>query len=98
MASAIDEILTSATQNADNNPVTAPEKLFDAIGLMRGKYAPVGRAAVSFAAVSFVIWAVRPGFMFYEDGSPKPMGGPEGTSVPWWMLPAAAALVGGVFI
>lgn len=93
----IDNILKSAAKNPATNAMNAPEQFFDAIGLMRGEYAPVGRAAVSFALVSALVWAVRPSLMFTSDGSPKPYGA-KGTSFPWYVLPTVAAVVGGVFI
>lgn len=95
--SAIDNILKSAAQNPATTPMNAPEHFFDAIGLMRGEYAPVGRAAVSFGLVSALVWAVRPSLMFTSDGSPKPYGA-KGTSFPWYVLPTVAAVIGGVFI
>ena len=96
--SAIDSILKSAANDPATTAVNAPEKFFDSLGLMRGEYAPVGRAALSFGLASAVVWAVRPSLMFNADGSPKPYGGAKGTSVPWYVLPTVAALIGGVFI
>lgn len=95
--SAIDNILKSAAQNPATTAMNAPEKFFDSIGLMRGEYSPVGRAALSFGLASALIWAVRPSLMFNSDGTPKPYGS-KGTSVPWYVLPTLAAVVGGVFI
>lgn len=95
--SAIDSILKTAANDPTTTAMNAPEHFFDALGLMRGEYAPVGRAALSFGIASAVVWAIRPSLMFNADGSPKPYGS-KGTSFPWYIIPTAAAVVGGVFI
>ncbi len=95
--SAIDTILKSAANDPATTAINAPEQFFDALGLMRGEYAPVGRAALSFGLASALVWAVRPSLMFNADGTPKPYGA-KGTSFPWYVLPAVAAVIGGVFI
>lgn len=95
--SAIDSLLSKASVNPATSALTVPERFFDSLGLMRGEYAPLGRAALSFGIASAVVWAVRPSLMFNADGSPKPYGS-KGTSFPWYVIPTAAAVIGGVFI
>jgi len=98
--STVDDLF-SKLGNGDvaSNPANAPERFFDSIGLMRGDFAPVGRAAVGALVGTGIMWALRPGFAFDKDGHAKPWGkGANGTSIPWYTLPAALAIFCGVFI
>lgn len=74
-------------------PVGGMESFFDSIGLMRGSYAPAGRAVFGIAAGSLIMFALRPSFAFNPDGSVK-----AGARVPWWALPVALGAVFGVFV
>lgn len=95
--SAVQDILSKAATNPATTPMNAAESFFDAIGLMRGDFAPVGRAVVGFGIGSAVIWAVRPSFAFSSDGHALPWG-KGGTSLPWYTLPAALGIFCGLFV
>lgn len=95
--SAIDEIFERVSKKTDSMPANIAENFFDSIGLMRGDYAPVGRAAVGAAVGSALMWSIRPSFAFDKSGNPIPWG-KDGTSVPWFTIPAAMAIFCGVFI
>lgn len=95
--SAIKDILDKASTDPMSTPMNAAEHFFDALGLMRGDFAPVGRAAVGFGIGAAVIWAARPSFAFGPDGSALPWG-KGGTSLPWYTLPAAFGIFCGLFV
>lgn len=97
MSNPVASILERAANNTASMPANVAEKFFDSLGLMQGEYSPIGRAAVGAALGSAVIWAVRPSFAFDKSGNPLPWG-KDGTSVPWFTIPAALAIFCGVFI
>src|SRR5512135_1725325 len=91
---AIDAILTKASQgDPSTTALNMPEQFFDSIGLMRGPYAPVGRAAFGIVVGCVVMFALRPSWAFTPDGSPNPK-----ARVPWWTVPVALGAVCGVFV
>lgn len=94
MSNPVDRIFDQISQG---DPLVTPmggmESFFDSVGLMRGTYAPAGRAAFGIAAGSLVMFAVRPSFAFNPDGSVK-----AGARVPWWAIPVALGAVLGVFV
>ncbi len=103
-AKRIAEIFERASQKADDlNPA---EKIFDAVGLGRGTYAPAGRMIVGGAAGWAVMELVKPDFAYTADGSARPWSFSQGgadnpelaTAVPWWVGPAAGAFICGTFI
>lgn len=95
----VTQIIASAAKPPASAPMNAAESFFDSIGLMRGDYAPVGRVAVGFGVGAAVMFAVLPGFAFNADGSAKQWGkGANGTSLPWFAIPAAVGLFCGLFI
>jgi hypothetical protein len=82
------------------------EKGFDYIGLMRGPYAPVKRAALCALIGTGLVCYFQPSSMFI-DGVPRPWSAitrnPKQsaippTSFPWFAIPAGAALLAGVFV
>lgn len=98
---AIDNVFEkmNPTNDANLNPMNAPERFFDSMGLMRGEYAPVGRAVVGGVIGAGIMFAIRPSFAFNSDGSPKPWGSGSGkTQLPWWILPFGLAVFSGVFV
>jgi hypothetical protein len=99
----VDKILASAGGNLPAIPLITPlENVFDSMGLMSGPLSPVWRASVGFGAVSAVMWAVRPGFAFDPSGAPRAwvhaQNSASSTAIPWWVLPAGAAILCGVFV
>lgn len=95
----VDSLFTKLGSDPTSNPQNPAESFFDSIGLMRGSYAPVGRAAVGGGLGALIMFAVRPSFAFNADGSPKPWGsGKGGTSIPWFTLPIALAIFSGIFV
>jgi hypothetical protein len=81
------------------------ENAFDAVGLMRGSLAPLGRAAVGFAVGTGVVYALNgvhmAPFAFDEYGMRRPWiyDDPEnGTSFTWWMPGLGVAILFGMFI
>lgn len=82
--------------------ITTLENVFDSVGLMRGPTAPLLRAAASFAFVAMVQAAIRPRVMYTDDGSARPWayasGSQDATALPWWLLPAGAAVFCSVFV
>lgn len=73
--------------------VTATDKLegfFDSLGLMRGTFAPVGRAAIGFAGGTIVAEAIRPEVSYNPDGTRRPWAithpdAENPTYLPWWV-------------
>lgn len=98
----VEKILSSAGKLPDVPLITPLENVFDSMGLMSGPLSPVWRASVGFGAVSAVLWAVRPAFAFDASGSPRPWvhahPSASATAIPWWVLPAGAAILCGVFV
>ena len=93
---AIDQIFDKlGAGDPTSNPLGAPEQFFDSIGLMRGEYAPVGRAAFGVGLGTVVMFAIRPSWAFEKDGTPKPW---SQSRVPWWTVPVGLGIVCGVFI
>lgn len=82
------------------------EKAFDSVGLMRGAFAPLGRAGVGFAIGTGVMYALNgvhlAGFAFDESGNPRPwkyqQNSENATSVTWWMPGLALGAAFGLFI
>ncbi len=82
------------------------EKAFDSVGIMRGAFAPLGRAAVGFAVGTGVMYALNglhlAPFAFDESGNPRPwkyqQNSENATSVPWWMPGLALGAAFGLFI
>lgn len=97
MANPISSILERAAHDTSSMPANVAENFFDSIGLMRSEYAPVGRAVVGGLVGSAIMWSIRPSFAFDKSGNPIPWG-KDGTSVPWFTIPAALAIFCGVFI
>lgn len=99
MSNPVAEIIKRAANAAESGPENAAEAFFDSIGLMRGEYAPVGRAAVGAGVGAAIMWAIRPSFAFDASGNPLPWGkGATATQVPWFVLPVALAIFSGVFV
>jgi len=95
----VTQILQRAAKKTVSGPENAAEAFFDSIGLMRGEYAPFGRAAVGAGFGAVIMWALRPSFAFDSAGNPLPWGkGAGSTQVPWFVLPAALAIFSGVFV
>lgn len=93
--------LDKLAQQQENGGLFYWEKPLDALGLMRGSFAPFKRVGFGFILASTILWAVRPAFAFSEDGKPLPWskttrGG--GASYPWWMIALGVGFAFGVFI
>lgn len=82
------------------------EQAFDSVGLMRGAFAPVGRAAVGFGIGTAAMYALNgvhlASFAFDESGNPRPwkysQNSENATSLPWWMPGLALGAAFGLFI
>lgn len=104
MAAADVSKLLSELDHPQGYPViTQIEGVFDSMGLMTGTMAPVWRASLGFALGTGLVYAVRPGFMFHENGSPRPwkyVSNQPGvsTSIPWWLPGSLLAIAFGVFV
>jgi hypothetical protein len=99
----MDKVLAQLhAQEIANMPANAAEKFFDAIGLMRGPMSPVYRGAFGFLAASALLFAVRPGFAFNGDGSPRQWAAmsprDDATPVPFWVAGLLVGAYCGLFI
>lgn len=94
MANPIDRIFESISAGDPSvTPANSAESFFDSIGLMRGTFAPAGRALFGVAVGAVLMYAIRPSFAFNSDGSPK-----SNARIPWWSIPVAIGAVCGVFV
>lgn len=89
--------------SAPEGPGNAVESFYDAIGMMRGPNAPMYRALFNFTVVGGILYATKPAFAFEPNGQARPWkaldpNNKSATSLPWFMLPFGAAVIGGVFI
>jgi hypothetical protein len=80
------------------------EMFFDALGMMRGRFAIVKRSILGFGLGTLIMWYWQPSFAFYR-GIPRPWkafgdnGDVPATWVPWWLaLPVPLVLLFGLFI
>lgn len=86
--------------------LSGPERVFDALGMGSGPYAPALRMATGAAAGGLVAYAIKPDWAFTASGEPRPWSftqegadnPAEATSVPWWVMPAAGAFVCGMIV
>lgn len=80
--------------------ITATDKVegvFDAMGLMQGTFAPVGRGAVGFAFGTWAAEAIRPEVSYNPNGTRRPwvLTTPDAenpTYIPWWTWGALTGL------
>jgi len=90
---------------ASNEPTGAwvhIEGIMDSMGMMRGSFAPVKRAALG-AVVGYIVGeALRPSFAYSKNGKHREWaflsGGQGDATIPWWIFPATGAVVLGVFV
>lgn len=69
----LDEVLKQGSDAVQYIPgISEAEKFFDAVGLGKGPFAPVGRAAISFAVVAGIQHLVKPGYAYDEQGNVRP--------------------------
>jgi hypothetical protein len=102
----LDQVLKGAQNNVAAFPLIGKvEQAFDSVGLMRGSFAPVGRAAVGFAVGTGIIYALNgmhlAPWAFDEYGNRRPFkyDDPEnGTVLPWWAPGLGLAVLFGGFI
>lgn len=82
------------------------ESYFDAVGLMRGPYAPSKRAVFLALVGAAAVTYIQPKTMFL-NGNPRPWAtitkNPEESNIPptnfpWFFVPIIGAFVGGVLI
>ena len=100
-AELIDRAFQAASSGGD--PANGAEAFFDSLGMMRGTYAPAARAGFGFAVGWGGMQALKPSFAYERNGNPRPWAvtnprDPRATSVPWFAIPGALAIISGVFI
>lgn len=99
------EMLDEALAPHTGDDLSIIERLFDAIGLMRGPYAPFMRFAVGFGALYIVQDYLRPS-LSYDNGNPRPWvfdprqntSGLTPTYIPWWFYPLGGGALCGLFV
>jgi hypothetical protein len=93
-------------QIMSDSPVDLVEQGFDAIGMMRGSYAPFKRAVTTMGAAALVVHFIQPK-LFFVNGQARPWAlltkNPEAsvippTNFPWYSIPIGLGLIAGVFI
>jgi hypothetical protein len=102
VADIVDKAFASNGSLRGGSDITGVEGFFDAIGMMRGEYAPFLRFGFGFVFPSALLWLVRPGFAFASNGRPLPWSAvsqhPGATALPWWTFGILGAVVCSVFV
>lgn len=106
MASGQNEMLKEIFSRKPGNDLSSVERVFDAMGMGSGPYAPAMRMGFGAAVGYVLVEAVKPDFAYTPDGQARPwsltqdgVDNPEvATPVPWWSVPAATGIICGMFV